>query len=334
MGSDLMPPDSLDGLTDKEIMPWRTEFTVVESLLELNHTVQKLGLSDDLDIISQTVKKWKPDIVFNLMEDFNGESLLDQNIVSLLELLGVAYTGCNPRGLILARDKGLSKELMAHHQIPVPRFAVMPKGCRVQTPNKLSYPMFVKSLTEESSQGISQASLVNNERQLAKRVSIVHDTLGTDAIVEEYIEGREMYVGLLGNQDVEAFPVWELLIKKKAKNAPLIATAKVKWDLDYQKKWGVKSQLAKNLSSELKTYMQEISQKCYAALKLSGCARIDLRLTPQGKVYILEANPNPDLVIGEDFAEAAEHHGLDYEALIQKILDLGISQFVRFREKT
>lgn len=327
MGLDLIPPDSLDGLSDRKIMPWRTEFTVVESLLDLKHTVLKLGVSDDVDVISQTVKKWKPDIVFNLMEDFNGKSLLDQNIVSLLELLGVAYTGCNPRGLILARDKGLSKELMAHHQIPVPRFAVMSRGRKVQTPNKLSYPMFVKSLTEESSQGISQASLVNNERQLAKRVSMVHFSLGTDAIVEEYIDGREMYVGLLGNQEVEAFPVWELLIRKKSKTTPLIATAKVKWDLDYQKKWGVKSQRAKNLSPELETYMQEISKKCYAALKLSGCARIDLRLTPRGKVYILEANPNPDLVIGEDFAEAAEHHGLDYDPLIQQILNLGIDQF-------
>jgi D-alanine-D-alanine ligase len=304
---------------------WKMEFDVTHTLEHMGHEVRALGLGGDLTPIKQAITDWNPHIVFNLMESFEGISMFDQNVVSYLELLRVPYTGCNPRGLMLARDKALSKTLMAYHRLPIPEFAVFRVGRAVQRPKRLKFPLIVKSVTQESSIGISQASVVENEAALKERVRFIHHKIGTDAIVERYIDGRELYCGVIGNLKLQVFPVWELLFKKMSEENWHIATERVKWSDSYQKKHGITSALAKELPEGLSEEIQKISKRVYRTLDLSGYARIDLRLDGDGKVYVLEANPNPQLAYGEDFAESAETSGVSYESLLQRIITTGLS---------
>jgi D-alanine-D-alanine ligase len=320
----LVPPDDVTGV-DVRNAKWKMEFDVKHTLEYMGHEVRALGLGGDLTPIKQAITDWKPHIVFNLMESFEGISMFDQNVVSYLELLRVPYTGCNPRGLILARDKALSKTLLTYHRIPVPEFAVFRVGRAVQRPKRLKFPLIVQSLTQESSIGISQASVVEDDAKLRERVRFIHHSIGTDAIVERYIEGRELYVGVLGNLKLQVFPVWELKFKRLAEDNWPIATERVKWSDNYQKKHGITSGLARDLPEDLLQSVQKMSKRVYRTLDLSGYARIDLRLADDGKVYVLEANPNPQLAYGEDFAESAERAGGSYEALLQRIMTTGVS---------
>ncbi len=320
----LVPPADVTGI-DVRHAKWKMEFDVTHTLEHMSHEVKALGLGGDLGVIKAAITDWKPHIVFNLMESFEGISMFDQNVVSYLELLRVPYTGCNPRGLMLARDKALSKTLLAYHRIPVPEFAVFRVGRAVQRPKRLKFPLIVKSLTQESSIGISQASVVEDDAKLRERVRFIHHKIGTDAIVERYIEGREFYVGVLGNLKLQVFPVWELQFKKLPDDNWRIATERVKWSDNYQKKHGITSGLAPDLPAHVSDEIQRLCKRAYRTLDLSGYARIDLRLDPDGKVYVLEANPNPQLAYGEDFAESAEHAGVSYEALLQRIVTTGLS---------
>jgi D-alanine-D-alanine ligase len=320
----LVPPADVTGI-DVKNAKWKMEFDVTHTLEHMGHEVRALGLGGDLAPIKQAITDWNPHIVFNLMESFEGISMFDQNVVSYLELLRVPYTGCNPRGLMLARDKALSKTLLAYHRIPIPEFAVFRVGRAVQRPKRLKFPLIVKSVTQESSIGISQASVVENEAALRERVRFIHHKIGTDAIVERYIDGRELYCGVIGNLKLQVFPVWELLFKKMSDENWRIATERVKWSDTYQKKHGITSGLARDLRDGLSEEIQKISKRVYRTLDLSGYARIDLRLDNDGKVYVLEANPNPQLAYGEDFAESAENSGVSYESLLQRIITTGLS---------
>ncbi|MFQ5767702.1 MAG: D-alanine--D-alanine ligase [Acidobacteriota bacterium] len=323
MHGDLVPPDSIEGLTDKEIAPWKTEFDVVSTLQELGHEVLPLGVRGDLGVIRRALGDWRPDIVFNLLEEFDGVATLDQNVVSYLELLRVPYTGCSPRGLMLARDKALSKEILAYHRVRVPEFAVFPRGRKVRRPVRLKFPLFVKSLVEEASLGIAKASIVDDDQHLKERVQFIHQRVGTDALAETYIKGRELYAGVLGNLRLQVLPIWELLFTRMPKDAPRIATRKVKWDYDYQKKMGIASQEAV-LPEGLRDRIIHASKRIYRILGITGYARIDYRLDAHGVFYVLEVNPNPQLAYGEDFAESADKAGLDYADLLQRILNLGL----------
>ncbi len=233
MDETLVPPDDVRGI-DVSDVEWKTEFDVVSTLRELGHEVQCLGVRSDLAAIRTAITELQPHVVFNLLEDFHDVPIYDQNVVSYLELLGVPYTGCNPRGLMLARDKGISKKLLSYHRIPVPEFAVFRMGTAVRRPRRLAFPLIVKSLTKEGSAGISQTSLVTDDEKLAERVAFIHERLRTDAIVERFIDGRELYVGILGNARLQVFPVWELLFTKAPEELPRIATEKVKWDAAYR----------------------------------------------------------------------------------------------------
>lgn len=325
MDEALVPPDDVKGI-DVATADWKTEFDVVSTLRELGHEVQCLGVGSDLAVVRKAVGELQPHAVFNLLEDFHDVPIYDQNVVSYLELLRVPYTGCNSRGLMLARDKAISKKLLSFHRLPVPEFAVFRMGRAVRRPRKLSYPIIVKSLTMEGSAGIAQTSLVYDDEKLAERVAFIHKRLRTDAIAERYIDGRELYVGILGNSRLQVFPVWELLFTKMPDEAPRIATQKVKWDAAYQKKHGIMSDVAKGLGNDLVIRLQHLCKRIYRILELSGYARIDLRLDPEGRVYVLEANPNPQLAYGEDFAESAERAGIDYDSLIQRIVNLALQR--------
>lgn len=325
MDEALVPPEDVRGIDVAEV-DWKTEFDVVSTLREMGHEVQCLGVGSDLGVIRNAINELQPHVVFNLLEDFHDVPIYDQNVVSYLELLGVPYTGCNPRGLMLARDKGISKKLLFYHRIPVPEFAVFRMGSAVRRPRRLAFPLIVKSLTKEGSAGIAQTSLVSDDARLEERVAFIHGRLRTDAIVERFIDGRELYVGILGNARLQVFPVWELLFTKAPEETPKIATEKVKWDAAYRARHGIKTALARNLPDALLVRIRTLCKRIYRVLELSGYARIDLRLDGDGRVYVLEANPNPQLAYGEDFAESAEKAGLSYDGLLQRIVNLALQR--------
>jgi len=320
----LIPPDILPEGTDLVSAPWRTEYDVISTLRGLGHDVQPLGVHDDLGDIRRASTEWRPHIAFNLLEGFDDVTIFDQNVVSHLELLKLSYTGCNPRGLLLARDKSLSKKLLAYHRIAVPEFEVFRIGRPIRRPKRLAFPLIVKSLTQEASIGISQASVVDTDEKLKERVTFIHASIGTAAIVERYIEGRELYVGILGNQALQALPVWELFFTNMPADAKRIATDRVKWSVKYQKKYGIESGPARDLPEAIADRIQHVCKRAYRALELSGYARIDLRLDEAGNVWLLEANPNPQIAKGEDFAASAEKVGIGYDSLLQRILNLGL----------
>src|SRR5215471_20371844 len=299
------------------------EYDVIETLREQGHEVKVLGVHDDLSGIRPAAGFFEPHVVLNLMEAFAGITTFDQNVVSYLELLRLRYTGCNPRGLILARDKALSKKLLAYHRIPVPDFSVVRYGRKPVLPKKMDFPLIVKSLFFEASAGISQASVVENAEQLGRRVQFIHESLGTAAIVEQFIDGRELYVGVVGNERLDVFPVWEMSFAGMPDNRWKIATERVKWSTRYQKKHGIMTNAARLEATEI-AHIQRIAKRAYRALDLNGYARIDLRLGEDGRAYVLEANPNPNLAYGEDFAESAEVDGLSYERLLERIIGLGL----------
>lgn len=299
------------------------EYDVVQTLRALGHELKVIGVHDDLTPIRSSIDDFKPSITFNLMEAFDDVVVFDQNVVSYLELLRVPYTGCNPRGLTLSRDKALAKKLMAYHRIPVPDFLVVPLGRKPKLPKRLHFPLIVKSLTYESSTGISQASVVANEDQLNKRVQFIHDTIMTPAIVEQFIDGRELYVGVMGNDRLQVFPVWEMSFAKMPEDSWRIATERVKWSVKYQKKHGIDTGEAA-LPDDVSSRVQHLAKRVYRALDLTGYARVDLRMRPDGQLFVIEANPNPQLAQGEDFAESARRAGVSYAKLIERIIGLGL----------
>jgi D-alanine-D-alanine ligase len=319
----LVPPDDVSG-HDLETAPWRTEYDVLKTLRGLEHDVHVLGVKDDLAGIRQANDTLKPHIAFNLMEAFHEVGTFDQNVVAYLELLRLAYTGCNPRGMLLARDKALSKKLLHYHRIPVPEFAVVARGRKTRLPKRMSFPMIVKPQTQEASIGISQASVVEDDTKLRERVQFIHDSIATDAIVEEYIEGRELYCGVIGNQRLQILPAWEMTFAHMPDGQHRIATERVKWNAKYQAKVGVSTGEAKHLPEGAADLIQHVSRRVYRVLELSGYARIDLRLDANGRVYVLEANPNPQIARTEDFAESAAAAGMAYPALLQRILTTGL----------
>jgi D-alanine-D-alanine ligase len=323
---DLVPPDSTKGYSEQEINEWKTEYDVVRTLRAAGHDVRPLGVHDELKPIRDEIEGFKPDVVFTLLEQFQGEVIYDQNVVSYLELMRVPYTGCNPRGLMLARGKDLSKTLVHYHRIPIPAFAVFPMRRKVKRPARLALPLIVKSLSEDSSWGISQASVVDTDEKLAERVAFIHEKIGTAAIAEQFIEGRELYVGVLGNDRLRVLPVWELKFGSMTEGSYAIATEKVKHDPNYQKRVGIEDGPAKDLTPELTARIQRMAKRVYRTLQLDGYARIDFRLSADGIPYFLEVNPNPEIAKSQEFATAAKHDGLAYPDLLQRILALGISR--------
>jgi D-alanine-D-alanine ligase len=324
MHPDLMPPDSSEGYTEQQINVWKTEYDIVTTLRKAGHEVRPLGVHDELKPVRDAIEGWKPHAVFTLLEQFHGEVIYDQNVASYLELMRIPYTGCNPRGLMLARGKDLSKTLVHYHRIPVPAFAVFPMRRKVRRPARLAMPLIVKSLSDDASRGISQASVVDTDEKLAERVAFIHERIGTAAIAEQYIEGRELYVGVFGNDRLRVLPVWELEFGNMTEGAWHIATEKVKHDPDYQERRGILHGPAKDLAPELSARIQRTAKRIYRTLELDGYARIDFRLSADGVLYFLEANPNPEIAESQEFATAARHDGIAYPDLLHRILALGI----------
>jgi D-alanine-D-alanine ligase len=326
MHSEFVPPDSMSGYTAQQIHEWKTEYDVVSTLRSAGHEVLPLGVAEELKPVREAIEGFRPHVAFTLLEKYHGEVIYDQNVASYLELMQVPYTGCNPRGLLLARGKDLSKTLAHYRRIPVPAFAVFPMRRKVKRPARLALPLIIKSLSEDGSRGISQASVVHTDEKLEERVAFVHEQVGTAAIAEQYIEGREIYVGVLGNTRLRVLPVWELQFGNIAQGTLPIATEKVKHDLNYQKRAGILHGPAEDLTPEVRSRIHRLAKRVYRILELDGYARIDFRLSSAGIPYFLEANPNPEIAKSEEFATAAEHDGLAYPALLQRILALGMGR--------
>jgi D-alanine-D-alanine ligase len=324
MHKDLIPPETLEGVEDKEKAPWRTEYDVTTTLKKMGHEVYPVGLASDLEVVAKAREEYKPQIAFNLLEEFDGNALFDQHVVSYLELMKQPYTGCNPRGLTLAHDKALTKKILSYHRIPVPGFAVFPLNQKIVRPKRLGFPLLVKSVTEEGSVGVAQASVVNDDEKLKERVEFIHRQTQSHAIAEQYIEGREIYVSVIGNRRLQTYTPWELVIQNLPEGALNIATGRMKWNPAYQKKVGLVTRAA-DLSPELLKKLENLSKRIYRLLSLSGYARLDYRLSTDGQFYLLEANPNPQIALNEDFADSAAHRGLSYGQLLQKIMTLGLS---------
>ena len=278
----LVPPDDVTGV-DLAAVEWKTEYDVTSTLADLGHDVHVLGVADDLGIIAQTVEEFRPHIAFNMMEAFHEVGAFEMNVVAHLELLRLPYTGCNPRGIVLSRDKALSKRLLAHHRIRVPDFAVFRRGPAVRRPPELGFPLIVKSLTQEASIGIAQASVVHDDDKLRERVEFVHESIGTDAIAERYIAGRELYVGVIGNERLRAFPVWEMHFDNMPSGVHRIASDRVKWSVKYQQKHRIRTTEATGLPTGLAATLQRVAKRVYRSLSLSGYARMDIRLAPDGR---------------------------------------------------
>ncbi len=328
----LVPPDDAADKSEGERYEWRTEYDVLSTLRALGHNVAVIGIGDRLTELREAIDEWRPRVVFNLLEQFSGIASYDHHVVAYLELMRQPYTGCNPRGMMLSRDKVLAKQVLAWHRIATPTFGLFPFGKRFREPRKLNFPLFVKSATADASLGIAQASIVEDIRSLRERVDFIHEHVETDALVEEYIEGRELYLGVLGNSRLTTLPVWEMNFGTLTSDQAGIATRRVKWDRKYQDKHGIETGRATALSTEQIEKLERLAKRIYRALHMSGFARLDFRLRDDGKVFLLEANANPDLSREEDFAESAASTGMAYPALITKIVNLGLSYRPEWRE--
>lgn len=320
----LVPPPDAETLPAAETWTYQMELDVTRTLRELGHDVRVLGVGDDLRPIRDAVAEWKPHVAFNILSDFHDVVTYEAHVVSFLELLKQPYTGCNPRGIVLAGDKALSKQILAWHRIPCPAFAVFPRRSRkAKLPRRMTFPVIVKGAVNHGSAGIAQASVVHNDHDLAERVEFLQRTLQTDVVVEQFLEGREFTISVLGNERLEAFPIWELWFDKLPEGHEAIATSRVKWDERYQKRVGLRTGRARDLGKDLEEQIVRIAKRTYRALHLSGYARIDLRMDQAGRVYVIEANVNNDLTPGEDFPESAKFAGVDYAQLVQRILTVG-----------
>ncbi|MEX2151659.1 MAG: hypothetical protein WD793_15750 [Steroidobacteraceae bacterium] len=328
----LVPPESLDGVRERDAAEYRTEFDVISCLRQCGHEVRPIGIGDSLTELRTALADWRPQICFNLLEEFDGIVTYDQHIVAWLELLRQPYTGCNPRGMMLSRDKVLSKQLLAYHRIPTPQFAVFTRGRAIRIPARMRYPLFVKSATEDASLGISQASIVEDAGRLRERIAFIHEHTSSDALVEEYVEGREFYVGVIGNDRIRTLPPWEFIFGELKAGRAGIATRKAKWDRAYQARHGITSDVARDLPDGLAARLDKLARRIYRALHMTGYARMDFRVRADGTPYFLEANANPNVEKEEDFAYAALAGGMDYSALLGRIIALGLSYRAKWRQ--
>ncbi len=319
-----VPPKDVSSLSEQDMMPFQAEYDVMSTLRAAGHDVEPLVVGNELNVIRDAIRVRKPQIVFNLLEEFRGVDVYVPYVLGYFELIHQSYTGCNPRGLMFATSKALQRKILRHHRIPVPDFWVVPIGRKTRRPRRMQFPLIVKSATAHGSVGIAQASVVYDDTKLAERVQFIHEELVNDAIVEEYIDGRELYVSLIGNQRIDAMPIWELHFENLPAGAPRIATSRIKWSTRYQERLGLTAGPAEGLSELDERRIVHLCKRAYRALNQSGYARIDLRLCDDGRVYLIESNPNPQIALGEEFSESALKGGIDYDRLLWRILQLGL----------
>jgi len=300
---------------------------IARALRKKGHRVSILGVHGDVKKLLFGLERRKPDLIFNLMEMFADNMFADIAVTGLLDLLGYRYTGSGPGDLYLGQDKALAKKLLAFEHILYPRYAVFSKDADLETGGNLRMPLFVKPLRTDSSIGIeAKKALVTDAMQLMRRVLKIHEDLGDSALAEEYIEGREFYVGVLGNQDAVALPPIEMDFSGLPEGALHVADSAAKWEESSKEYKGTRSVIAA-VPDELRARLQKASLDAYRALRVRDYGRVDLRLTDTGDIYVLEVNASCYLVKDGEYARAAAAAGIDYTELIDRIVGLAMARY-------
>lgn len=323
---DFPGPPPRDGDYASKLHPddWICEQNILDALKSLGHEVRLLGLHDDIRPLTVEVRRRRPDIVFNLVEAFAGDRHHEANVAGLLELLRIPYTGSRAGCLALCRNKAFTKRILSPHRIKTPRSVVFPLRRRQGSLEGLKFPVLVKPLGMEASDGIAQASFAESAEACLDRVRFLHESLQTDALVEEFIGGREIYAGVIGNRRLRVLPLRELFFDKVPDERPKFATYKSKWNDAFRRKWGIREDFAAPLPEGMERRIARITRTAFRALQLSGYGRLDLRVTPEGEIYVLEVNPNPNLAKTDELAQAAQKARIPYRKLIQEILTYGL----------
>jgi D-alanine-D-alanine ligase len=298
---------------------------VARTLRKLGHRVSVLGVHGDVKRLITGLSRRRPDLVFNLMEMFGDNVFGDIPVTGLLELLGLDYTGSGPGELYLSQDKGLTKKLLAFEDILYPRFAVFSRDTAFETGGNLRMPLFVKPLRSDASLGIGGKSLVQDWSGLMERVNAIRREVDDAALAEEFIDGREFYVGVIGNSQPKALPPVEIDFTGFPEGVPKVMDSKAKWDERSKEYKGTRSVLAQ-LPDELRARLQKVAVDAYRALRVRDYGRVDLRLTDTGDIYVLEVNASCYLEKNSEFAMAANAAGLDYLRLIERIVDLAVAR--------
>jgi D-alanine-D-alanine ligase len=321
---------------EKEVAAWQAdepemEYQIAHALRESGHEVRLLGVRDDLERLIRQLDEWAPELVFNGAEAYRGNESLEYLLPGLLEAEGYRYTGAPPLSLQVTRNKAISKKVLVYFGIQVPGFVSYRLHEKITAPPNLNFPLIVKPLQADASAGIAQASVVQDPESLAERVAFVHERFRQGAIAEEFVDGRELYVSIIGNDDqLQVLPMTELVFdKRKTKPEERIATQFAKWDESYRERKGIRNVLARPLARPVRDRIMETCRVAYRALWLRDYARLDLRLTPDGGVWVLEANANPFISYGHDMANAAAKAGMEYCDFIQRIVDAAVRRYVR-----
>ena len=321
---------------EREVAAWKVdepemEYQIAHALQERGHEVRLLGVPDDLQYFVRCLDEWKPDLVFNGAEAFRGNETLEYLLPGLLEAEGYRYTGAPPLALQITRNKAISKKVLAYFGIQVPGFVSYRLHEKVEEDPGLRFPLFVKPLQADGSAGIAQASLVQDMAALADRVAFIQDRFGQGAIAEEFVEGRELYVSVIGNDEtLEILPIIEMVFdKSKTRPEERIATQFAKWDEGYRDRKGIRNVIARPLSKLVRERIYQTCRTAYRALWLRDYARLDLRLSPDGEIWVLEANANPFISYGHDMANAAAKAGMEYYDFIQRIVDAATARYDR-----
>jgi D-alanine-D-alanine ligase len=297
---------------------------VAEALRGKQHEVSILGVHGDLHRLVNGLTRRKPDLVFNLMEMFGDEVTADAAVTGVLDLLDLPYTGGGPGELYLCGDKVVTKKLLAFDGVAYPRFAVFSKQADLETGGNLRMPLFVKPLRLDASIGIDSGGLVHDAIAMMQRALQIHTELNDAALAEEYIDGRELYVGVLGNQEAMPLPPIEIDFSGLPPGAPRVLDRDAKWEPGSAAYQGTKAVVA-TLPDELRARLQKVALDACRALRVRDYGRVDLRLTDTGDIYVLEVNGNCYLERGSEFAMAAAAAGIDYPDLVQRIADLALA---------
>jgi D-alanine-D-alanine ligase len=301
------------------------------ALTASGHETERVAANPDVEQVIGSLRAAKPDLIFNLAESFAGKSALESNVAALLNLLDYRYTGSSPAGLLLAGDKILAKKVLRFHSIQTPEFVTMYRGA-VDWAGAVQFPVIVKPPQEDASIGITTKSVVHDLKELFDRIDAMTE-YQQPILVEQYVDGREFYVGVLGNANAEALPVIELDYSGFPEGRPRIASWEAKWGDEGSghgdEYAGTKSIFPEGLDADLERRMHEVAVEAFHAMRLRDYARIDLRVAPDGQIYVIEVNPNCYLERESEFARAARQHGVEYEALVARIVDLAAARYAR-----
>jgi len=314
-----------DGARPKRKAPDEDIQAVHEALREVGHNPVYLRLDGTPESLAEVAQS-ETDLIFNLVESFAGNDTYDSMVAGYLELLGRPFTGAGAHGLYLAQDKALAKKIFAFHGIHTPYFATVYRG-RTDHSHDIQFPVIVKPAREDGSIGIQFNAVCDSIKELMERIDSIHARFNSPALIEEYIEGRELYVGVLGNEKPEALPVVEMDLSKLPKGTPKIAGSEVKWDEDTDAYKKTRSFVPEDIEPEVVQKLQDAAIQAYQALQLRDYGRIDIRLAADGTLHVLEVNPNPYLLPSAEFSMAARKSGRSYTELVGAIVDLAMGRY-------